>query len=153
VDEYLPESDEILLLPVPVESEQSEIENLKESDRKGFYEVETSEGTIVVHKSRLGGKPVPETERLKDYYYCPKCPMYYKSKNQLHRHKKLECGQKYPRFQCAYCGTKFYNKKSCSEHIFKKHRNVNKYFCNQCNAGFDYSGSLWRHREECHKKD
>ncbi|XP_060535641.1 zinc finger protein 484-like [Cylas formicarius] len=54
------------------------------------------------------------------HYMCPNCHKIYAKKSTMVRHMKYECG-KLPRFGCAMCGYRGYQKTHVERHLSRKH--------------------------------
>lgn len=55
--------------------------------------------------------------------YCDECGKSYKSRNNLLRHKRVECG-KPPLFECPQCHHKFHYKSKMLQHLKIVHNDV-----------------------------
>jgi uncharacterized C2H2 Zn-finger protein len=64
-----------------------------------------------------GGLPVTEGQNV---FRCIQCGKVYKSKGNLTRHLKFECGKE-PQFQCPHCPIRTKHKSSLLTHIYCKH--------------------------------
>ena len=85
-------------------------------------------------------------------FACPVCPMAYKSRSALARHKIVKHSEKKSHLICSECGDTFTLK-----HVLERHKNTHRldkpYQCQTCNRKFTDKYSLHKHnRNPCQYK-
>ena len=81
-------------------------------------------------------------------YQCKKCDKSFSSGGCLRQHNRIHEGKKY---DCIFCGKKFYSKQNVDKHISSVHEGKKPYLCSQCGSSYGDKFNLKIHIERVHE--
>ncbi|MCG8623766.1 MAG: hypothetical protein MJE68_17460, partial [Proteobacteria bacterium] len=94
------------------------------------------------------GGPVPFDLQLPGFFYCDKCPSYFKDKNYFRRHMTRLCKKLTNKkmLKCLYCGKLFGHENRYKDHL-SRHDGKKRNKCLQCGETFAMQTQLTRHKK------
>ncbi|XP_033209852.1 zinc finger protein 43-like isoform X2 [Belonocnema kinseyi] len=109
---------------------------------------------LPTHKKQRIQESEQEAEKKNQ---CKKCARSYRYKQDLERHKKLEC-EKPPQFKCKFCDKRFKQKCHMDAHVGRVHHKINlktsvlSYNCDKCFRSYTLLKNLYRHKRLDHSE-
>jgi uncharacterized Zn-finger protein len=85
-------------------------------------------------------------------YHCADCDLYFKSPNNLSRHRKNMHTEKVLQYGCDVCGARFSDLGTFKSHK-RTHTTERPYQCVDCGQYFKSPNNLSRHRKNIHAKE